>query len=265
MEQPRPIPSESRSFIHAPMPTTAIIVDDDPRFREVLATLLAERFPEVALVGKAGSVPEAVPLIKEKRPDLLFLDVELGGLSGFDLLKRIAPLEPLVVFVTAHAGYAVRAIKFNALDYLVKPYSAEEFDEAVQKALTRLSAGSRTPMLQALLGNVISDRQVAISDGKGLTVLHLDDIVHCSSDDAYTLVHTRTDKKPILVTRPLSLFDEFLQDKGFVRIHQSHLVHRKHIKRYIRGEGGEVIMSDGTNLPVSRRMKGELMKVLEKI
>jgi len=265
MEQPTPIPSESRSFIHAPMPTTALIVDDEPRFRDLLAKLLTDRFPEVMLVGSAGTVPEAATLIKEKRPDLLFLDVELGGMSGFDLLKRIAPLEPLVVFVTAHAGYAVRAIKFNALDFLVKPYSADEFDDAVQKALTRLGDGSRTPVLQALLGSVISDRQVAISDGKGLTVLHLDDIMHCSATDSYTLVHTRTEAKPILVTRPLSLFDEFLCDKGFVRIHQSHLVHRKHIKRYIRGEGGEVILSDGSNLPVSRRMKVELMKVLEKI
>jgi len=93
----------------------------------------------------------------------------------------------------------------------------------------------------------------------------LDDILYCSSDDAYTLVYTRTEKKPILVTRPLALFDEFLADKGFVRIHQSHLVNRKHIKRYIRGEGGEVVLSDSSNLPVSRRMKAQLMEVLDKI
>jgi len=247
------------------MRNTAFIVDDEPRFRELLHKLLGDRFPEISILGDSGSVPEAAASIKEKRPDLLFLDVELGDMSGFDLLKRIAPLEPLVVFVTAHEGYAVSAIKFNALDFLVKPYSTDEFDGAVQKALTRLEQAPRPPMLQALLGSIVSDRQVAISDGKGLTVLHLDDILYCSSTDAYTLVHTRTDKKPILVTRPLALFDDFLADKGFVRIHQSHLVHRKHIRRYIRGEGGEVIMSDGTNLPVSRRMKAELMKVLEKI
>ena len=248
----------------ANMSIRSVIIDDEPQFRELVATLLKTRFPEVSVVGMAGDVPTGASLVKEKKPDILFLDVELDGLTGFDLLKRIAPLEPLVVFLTAHEGYAVRAIKFNALDFLVKPYSPDEFDEAVHKALRKLEE-ARPPVLQALLGNVVSDRQVAISDGKGLTVLHLDDIVHCSSDDAYTMVHTRTEKKPILVTRPLALFDEFLQDKGFVRIHQSHLVHRKHIRRYIRGEGGEVIMSDGTNLPVSRRMKGELMKVLEKI
>lgn len=264
MEHHTPHHAESRSFIHAPMLITAFIVDDEPRFRELLAKLLADRFPDIALVGSAGNVPEAAALIAEKRPDLLFLDVELGAMSGFDLLKRIAPLEPLVVFVTAHAGHAVRAIKFNALDFLVKPYSPDEFDDAVQKALRRLNSDT-VPALQALLGSVVSDRQVAIGDNKGLTVLHLDDILHCSSTDAYTQVHTRTDPKPILVTRPLSLFDEFLSDKGFVRIHQSHLANRKHIRRYIRGEGGEVILSDGTNLPVSRRMKADLLKLLEKI
>lgn len=258
------IKMNSFTIPHTTMPFKAAIIDDEPQFRELVATLLKTRFPEVEVVGSAGDVPTGAAMVKEKKPDLVFLDVELGGLTGFDLLKRIAPLEPLVVFVTAHEGYAVRAIKFNALDFIVKPYAPDEFDEAVHKALRKLE-DARPPMLQALLGSVVSDRQVAIADGKGLAVLHLDDILHCSSTDAYTLVHTRMDKKPVLVTRPLALFDDFLSDKGFVRIHQSHLVHRKHIRRYIRGEGGEVVLSDGTNLPVSRRMKADLMKVLEKI
>ena len=247
---------ENNSFTIQPshMPITAAIVDDEPQFRELLSSLLGKRFPEITVLGVAGSVAEGSTLVREKRPDLLFLDVEMGDMNGFDLLKRIAPFEPLVVFVTAHQGYAVRAIKFNALDFLVKPYDVEEFDDSVQKALKRLGEGQRPSAISALLGSVVSDRQVAISDGKGLTVLHLDDILYCSSDDAYTLVYTRTEKKPILVTRPLALFDEFLADKGFVRIHQSHLVNRKHIKRYIRGEGGEVVLSDSSNLPVSRRM-----------
>lgn len=252
------------AYRDAIMPIKAAIIDDEPQFRDLLATLLKTRFPEVEVVGMAGDVPSGATMVRDKRPDILFLDVELGALTGFDLLKRIAPQEPLVVFVTAHEGYAVRAIKFNALDFLVKPYTLDEFDEAVHKALRKLD-GTRPPVLQALLGNVVSDRQVAIADGKGLTVLHLDDILHCSSTDSYTLVHTRMDKKPILVTRPLALFDDFLSDKGFIRIHQSHLVHRKHIRRYIRGEGGEVVLSDGSNLPVSRRMKADLMKVLDKI
>lgn len=247
------------------MPITAAIVDDEPHFRELLGNLLKSRFPEITLEGDAGDVPSGAALVKARRPDILFLDIEMAGMTGFDLLKRIAPLEPLVIFITAHEGYAVRAIKFNALDFIVKPYSPDEFDEAVQKALRRLDGKGRPAVLSALLGSMTNDRQVAIADGRGLTVLQLDDILFCSSDDAYTLVHVTGEEKPLLVTRSLALFDEFLQDKGFVRIHQSHLVNRRHIKRYIRGEGGEVIMSNGTNLPVSRRMKGELMRALEKI
>jgi two-component system LytT family response regulator len=246
------------------MPTAAVI-DDEPQFRELLTGLLQSRFPELTVVGAASEVPEAAALVKDKRPDILFLDVEMGTLTGFDLLKRIQPLEPLVVFITAHEGYALRAIKFNALDFLVKPYTVEELDDAVHKTLRRLIQGPRPAAVSALLGSMANEHQVAIADGKGLTVLQLEDILHCTSDDAYSLVHVRGEKKPLLITRPLALFDEFLRDKGFVRIHQSHLVNRRHIKRYIRGEGGEVILSDGTNLAVSRRMKGDLMKALEKI
>lgn len=247
------------------MAVTAVIVDDEAKFQDLIARLLADRFPEVRVLGVAGNVQEGAALVNNSHPDLLFLDVELGSMTGFDLLKRLAPPEPIVVFATAHAGYAVKAIKFNALDFLVKPFDPEEFDEAVTKALRRLEANGRPHRIPGLLGSLVSDRQIALPDAKGLNVLHLDDILHCSSDNAYTNVHIRSEKKPVLVTRPLSLFDDFLAEKGFVRIHQSHLVNHKHIKRYIRGEGGEVVLSDDTHLPVSRRMKGQLMELLERI
>lgn len=247
------------------MRTTAVIIDDEPVFRDLIATLLAQRFPQIQVLGKAGTVQHGAELVKEHKPDILFLDVEIGAMTGFDLLKRIGTATPLVVFVTAHEGYAVKAIKFNALDFLVKPFDVEEFDAAVNKAVARLEQLPRPAAIPALLGSVVSERQIALPDSKGLTLLHLDDILHCSSDDAYTNVFTRTEKKPILVTRPLALFDEFLSDKGFVRIHQSHLVNQKHIKRYIRGEGGEVVLSNNMNLPVSRRMKAQLMEVMERI
>ncbi|MBL0127333.1 MAG: response regulator transcription factor [Flavobacteriales bacterium] len=247
------------------MRTTAVIVDDEPVFQDLIASLLQARFPAIKVHGKAGTVQGGSDLVKEHRPEILFLDVEIGSMNGFDLLKRIGTATPLVVFVTAHEGYAVKAIKFNALDFLVKPFDVEEFDGAVNKALSRLEGNERQSAIPALLGSVVSDRQIALPDARGLTVLHLDDILHCTSDDAYTNVHTRTEKKPVLVTRPLSLFDDYLSDKGFVRVHQSHLVNHKHIKRYIRGEGGEVVLSDNTNLPVSRRMKAQLMEILDRI
>ncbi|MCC6401586.1 MAG: response regulator transcription factor [Flavobacteriales bacterium] len=246
--------------------TTAAIIDDEAICITALEGLLRRRHPELDLVGTAADVPGGVALVKDKRPDLLFLDVELGDMTGFDLLKAIAPLRPQVVFTTAHESYAVKAIRFNALDYLLKPIDPEELDDAVNKAVReRVGHASAPDRIAPLLGTLMSDRQLALPDAGGLVVVHLDDILYCTSDNNYTSVHVRGDKKPLVVSRPLSEFDAFLGGQGFVRIHQSHLINRKHIRRYVKGEGGEVIMSDGANLPVSRRQKAELMEVLERL
>ncbi|MBZ0207409.1 MAG: LytTR family DNA-binding domain-containing protein [Flavobacteriales bacterium] len=244
------------------MATTAVIVDDEAQCRGILAALLAERHPDIHLKGTADDVPRGVSLVRNERPDLLFLDVEMGSMTGFDLLKAIAPQRPHVVFTTAHEGYAVRAIRFSALDYLLKPIVPEELDDAMHKAIAAIDTGKTSGDIGSLLGNVASDRQIALPTGDGLSIVQLDDILYCNSDNNYTEVYVRGEKKPQVVSRPLSEFAAFLLPQGFVRIHQSHLVHRKHIKRYVKGEGGEVVMTDGMNLPVSRRQKGELMEAL---
>lgn len=243
---------------------TAAIVDDEALCREPLVELLRQRHPAIRIVGQATNVPEGVALVRSTKPDILFLDIEMGGMTGFDLLKAISPVQPQIIFTTAHEGYAVRAIRFNALDYLLKPIVATELDDAVNKAVRTIGTGKQND-LPALLGSVISDRQIALPISNGLVVIHLDDILYCTSDKNYTEVFVRGEKKPYVISKPLSDFDGFLRDQGFVRIHQSHLVNRKHIKRYIRGEGGELVMSDGANLPVSRRQKAELIEVLDRI
>ena len=247
------------------MKTTALIVDDEAMSRDTLGALLNERHPAIEVLGMATDVPSGIAMTREKRPDILFLDVEMGRMTGFDLLKAIAPQRPHVVFTTAHESYAVRAIRFNAVDYLLKPVVPEELDDAVNKAIGELTGGKRTGDVPALLGTLVSDRQIALPLSNGLAVLHLDDILYCNSDNNYTEVYVRGEKKPHVISRPLSEFDTFMAPQGFVRIHQSHLVNRKHIKRYVKGEGGEVVMGDGKNLPVSRRQKAGLMEALEKL
>lgn len=244
---------------------TAVIVDDEASAHGILAGLLRERHPHVEVIGTATAVPQAIDLVQAVRPDILFLDVEMGRMTGFDLLKALPPPRPHTIFTTAHEGYAVRAIRFNALDYLLKPIVPEELDDAVRKAMADLSNGPRTGDMAALLGSVVSDNQIALPVNDGLAVLHLDDILYCTSDDSYTEVYLRSDKKPLVISRPLSIFERFLAPQGFMRIHQRHLVNRKHIKRYIKGEGGEVVMTDGCNLPVSRRQKAMLMEALAKL
>lgn len=244
---------------------TGVIIDDEAVCITSLKGLMQRRHPEVELLGTAQRIPEGIALVKAKRPDILFLDIEVGDMTGFDLLKAIAPLRPQVIFTTAHESYAVKAIKFNALDYLLKPIDPAELDDAVCKALSEKDAPAGPDRIAPLLGTLMSDRQIALPDSNGLSVVHIDDILYCTSDNNYTSVYTRGDKKPVVVSRPLSEFGAFLGNQGFVRIHQSHLINRKHIRRYVKGEGGEVIMTDGANLPVSRRQKTELMDVLERL
>ncbi|MBK8340941.1 MAG: response regulator transcription factor [Flavobacteriales bacterium] len=246
------------------MPITALIVDDEAMSRTTVRDLLQERHAEIRLVGLAKDVPEGIALVRSLDPDLIFLDVEMGELTGFDLLKALAPVRAQVIFTTAHVNYAVRAIKFNALDFLLKPIVPEELDAAVAKVLDRGVAPPASDRFNALLGSVVSERQIALPVSDGLVIVHLDDILHLSSDDNYTEVHPR-DGKRLVISRPLSEFDQFLEGQGFLRIHQSHLVNRKHVRRYIKGEGGEVVLTDGSHLPVSRRKKQELLEALERI
>lgn len=245
---------------------TAVIVDDEAICITSLKGLLTRRHPNLTIAGTAQDVPSGVELVKRTGPAILFLDIEVGDRTGFDLLKGIAPLNPQVIFTTAHESYAVKAIRFNALDYLLKPIDPAELDDAVNKALRQLEKpADEADRMAPLLGTVMGDRQLALPDAGGLSVVHLDDILYCNSDNNYTEVVVRGEKKPLVVSRPLSEFDAFLNGQGFVRIHQSHLINRKHIRRYVKGEGGEVIMSDGTNLPVSRRQKADLMEALERL
>lgn len=247
------------------MTITAAIVDDEAQSRENLHDLLRRRHPGIQLLGMGHDVPSGIALVRERRPALLFLDIEMGEMTGFDLLKALTVPRPHVIFTTAHEGYAVKAIRFNALDYLLKPIVPTELDDAVNKAMTGSGRTAAPDNIPALLGSVVSERQMALPVTDGLVVVQMDEMLYCKSDDNYTEVYMRTEKKPYVISRPLSEFDAFLQHQGFVRIHQSYLINRKHIKRYIKGEGGEVIMANDAHLPVSRRQKAALMEALERI
>ncbi|MBK7944855.1 MAG: response regulator [Flavobacteriales bacterium] len=159
------------------MNPTAYIVDDEPKARELIRTLLAKRHPNVRLLGEAADAHTAAEEVREKAPQILFLDVDLGGLDGFDLLKRIDPVDPLVIFTTGKGEHAVEAFRVRAHDFLVKPISGPRFDEAVLGALKALE--QRAP--NAPHGMVVSDHQLALPDARGLTMLHLDDLLYCTT------------------------------------------------------------------------------------
>lgn len=245
-------------------PLTAVIVDDEEQQRKGLSALLQRRHPSINLLGTAEDVPTGIALIKDLAPQLLFLDIELKNLTGFDLLRALGDDRPHVIFTTAHESYAVKAIRFSALDYLLKPIDPEELSEAIGKAERAIVGSERPPMVDMLLKNIdrsTGERTIAVPVSDGLEVIHVNEIVSCESDSNYTTIHLR-DKKKLVISRTLKDFEDILTEDHFIRIHNSFLVNTKHIKKYIRGDGGEVILSNEQNIPVARRKKQELLDSL---
>ncbi|MBL7964105.1 MAG: response regulator transcription factor [Flavobacteriales bacterium] len=255
------LPSQTRN-------TTAVIVDDEQHCRDALVGLLQRQFPEITLLGMATNVTEGVELLDRHRPTVLFLDVELGQQTGFDLLEAIGPERPHVIFTTAHEGYAVKAIRFSALDFLLKPVDLDELRAAMDKVNQAIQSPQHPDQFMVLMKNLMlsasSDKRIALPVAEGLEMINTDDIIYCESASNYTVVHQK-DGKRLVISRTLKEFEDMLGVQDFIRVHHSHLINVRHVKKYIRGEGGEVIMSDGANVAVSRRKKQELMDSLARL
>lgn len=244
----------------------AIIVDDEKRGRDLLEILLKENCPRVTVVDKAANVDEAFYSITNKQPDLVFLDIEMPGGSGFDLLKKFDTINFSVVFVTAYDKYAVKAFKFSALDYLLKPIDEEELKEAVQKVKKKETKTNAE--LEGFTNNLKTlkneSSKVALQSNKGLVMMEIKNIMHCEADGKTTWVYIDGQEK-ILATKNLGEFEAFLSDYNFIRVHHSHLVNMSHIKSYIPGRTGTIIMTDGAKIDVSQRKKEDFLKKLNKL
>jgi two-component system, LytTR family, response regulator len=246
----------------------AIIVDDEQHCIDALQTMLQKKCPEVTVLGGVNSVKEARDLIAETQPDLVFLDVEMPHQNGFELLKLFDKISFDVIFTTAYEQYALKAIKFNALDYLLKPFSVKELQDAVQKCIQRRSAAQATieptsSPLEVFLQNMKTlhqtHKKIALPTINGLVFMPVQNIVRCESTGNYTRIFF-TDKKNLMVSRPLKEFEEMLSDVDFFRVHNSHLINLQQMQSYIQGEGGFALMSDGTQVEVSRRRKADFLK-----
>ncbi|MEZ4757663.1 MAG: LytTR family DNA-binding domain-containing protein [Flavobacteriales bacterium] len=246
---------------------TVVIVDDEDAPRNLLKNLLDRRHQEVQLLGTADDVPSGIELIRRTAPQVLFLDIELKDRTGFDLLRALGDRRPHVIFTTAHESHAVKAIRFSALDYLLKPIDAQELADAIAKAMEVSRIAEKPPMVDMLLKNIdrsIGDRVIALPVSDGLELVHVNEIVVCGSDSNYTTLYMRDDKR-LVISRTLKEFEDLLGEQDFIRVHNSFLISKKHIRKYIKGEGGEVIMSNGMNIAVSRRKKQELMDALVRL
>lgn len=244
----------------------AIIVDDEPGSRETLTELLGRYCPAVRVVASADSAAAARDELYRHRPDLLFLDVEMPFGSGFDLLDSIEDLHVEVIFITAHDHYAIKAIRYSALDYLLKPLDRDDLIAAVERTEKRIAeqgtqGGNLRHILQGIRETNKDSNRLALVANDSVTMVPLNDIIRCQAEANYTRFYLRNGST-ILMARTLKEYEIALEDRGFARVHNSHLINLDHIKKYIRGESGEVIMSDGAVIAVSRRRREDFRRKL---
>lgn len=244
----------------------AIIVDDEAKGREILRALLSRTCKNVEVVATANSAESGAEAIRKFHPSLVFLDIEMPGGNGFTLLEKTKDQNFEVIFTTAYSQYAIKAIRFSALDYLLKPINPEELKAAVDKVeITQSTKVGNRRNVETLLSNIeeAAPKKVVLPNVHGAEYVLLDDIVRCSADGNYTLV-VMTNGKKILVAKTLKDYEEMFAEENFCRVHHAHLVNLKHVVRYIKGEGGQVELSDGSTVEVSRRKKTEFLERLYK-
>ncbi|MCF8461778.1 MAG: LytTR family DNA-binding domain-containing protein [Flavobacteriales bacterium] len=239
----------------------ALIIDDEQNVREALRGLLRLWSPETEVLGEASNVSEALERINSLKPDLIFLDVEMGDGTGFDLLRQLPKRDFEVIFATAHQHYAIEAIRMSACDFLLKPIDPDDLVAAIERAKTHWHQHGGDPidvMLQHASG--IKDR-IVLKDMENIYVLKIEDIIHCEADGRYTRFHVKSQAKPILVSTNLKEYEQLLTPSGFARIHHSHLINLSHVQR-IDKVNLTVHLSENQKVPISVRKKDELLKRL---
>lgn len=248
------------------MTHTAIAIDDKEVVLRELRKYLEPHERSLRLVSTARSGAEAIAEIRLHKPDVIFLDIDLGDMTGFDVLKAVQDLPLQVVFVTGSDDHARLAFDFNAIDYVSKPFGAGEVGRSVVRALERLGQGRRHEGIHTIIGSVMSNDMITIPNGSQYEVLHMDDIIHLEALEQYTRIVRRPDLEKALpklvISRNIGQFEEYLTDDRFVRVHKSHIVNIKHIAKYVKGDGGEVLMADGKLIPVGRSRKEDLLRGL---
>jgi two-component system LytT family response regulator len=244
---------------------TAVIVDDEPNVVMNLALMLKEYCPEVSILGTANSQKDAHQIIENKMPDIVFLDIEMPNGNGFDLLKSFKKVDFQVIFVTAHSHYALDAIKVSALDYLLKPIDIDDLKGAVAKISAKVNSGDNPQLrelLQKLNSRELSHNKVAIPTMEGLEFISLNDIIYCRADGHYTVIEL-TGSLTIISSKRIGEYELLLPSSLFCRIHNSYLINLKHIRKYIKGKGGSVIMDNGKAIEVSIRKKEAFLEQFE--
>lgn len=243
-----------------------IIIEDEENSRTVLYNMLTQHFKNVEILAVCKNIEEGKNAIEQLDPELVLCDIELDGDSAFNMLRQLNTINFEVIFTTAFEKYAIQAIKFSALDYLLKPFSKEDLVKALNHYQQKQNRQQSAQQFDALFHNLKhfqSDaKKIALPASNGLMIVPVKEITRCQAEVNYTYFFL-INKNKMLVTKTLKEYEELLNDYDFIRVHNSHLINLHHVKSYSRGDGGTVTMSDGAVIDVSRRKKEEFLKRLE--
>lgn len=245
-----------------------IIIDDEEKARKTIANYLSLYCKNIEVIAQAESVQAGCDVILRHNPELVILDINMPDGTGFDLLKKIDPVNFKLIFITAYEEYAIKAFKFSALDYLLKPVNPQELIDAVEKARKSIDNESLEMKFKAFLTNYHNpsntDKKIVLKTSESIHLIDIKNIIRCAADGNYTIFYT-IDGKKIMVSKILKDYDEMLAEYGFIRPHHSHLVNMNYIQSFEKRDGGSIIMKDKSIVPVSSRRKDELLNLFEKL
>lgn len=246
----------------------ALLIDDEHFARQALKNALEQYCPQIQLLQSCESPQEGIAAIRKHNPELVFLDVQMPGMSGFDLLKQLEPVAFDVIFITAYDRYAIKAIRFSAVDYLMKPLDVDDLMQAVKRVQERQDQGGSAHRLASVIHNLnyksAGIDKLAVPTLEGIDFIDIQEIIFCQADGGYTTVYL-ADESTKLISRTLKDFENLLSESGFCRVHHRSLINMQHIKKYIKGEGGYVILTHDHQVDISRRKKDEFIGLLDKL
>lgn len=246
----------------------AIIVDDEQNSREAISIILRKNFQSIKILAEADSVKTGVEAIVKHKPELLFLDIDLPDGTSFDILRSIDYQKMKVVFITAFHDYAIQAIKFSAFDYILKPLKPGELIATVNRVIEENLDSNYAEKFDAIFSNFNSAhpelKKIVLKTSDKIHVVNINDIIHCQADNTYTTFFLVNAKK-IIVSKPIKKYEEMLSEHGFMRVHQSHLVNLNYIQHLNKQEGGILVMTDNSQIPVSNQQKQSLIKYFESL
>lgn len=247
----------------------AILIDDIEHARVTLRKDLETYAPDVKIIGEASGVVEGAKLLKKQQPDILFLDIQMQDGSGFDLLDILPEIHFNIIFITASDAHAIKAFRYAAIDYLLKPVDPDELKMAIEKFKQQQKTNSKgsNEKYQLLKDNLQNQQKVhtklALNTQEKIHIVNISDIIRCESNGNYTEFFMKENKK-LLVTKTMKDYEDLLSQQGFYRVHQSHLINTSYIKEFIKSDE-ELLMIDQTRIPVSTRRRAEVMKMLEEL